>query len=207
MPSHEFRCLGLDLGQSTDYSAACLLTRRVERTGLIGPRDDRIRCRALRRWPLGSDYCEVVSDVLQLPVDVIVVDFGGCGRPVVDLLRREAMRKQYPGRIRPVAIVASDARVRKKTEERGSHWLVPKIDLIAAVSILQEQRMVLLPDIPETKILLQEVRDFRMRYTKKANVQFGNEPGAGRHDDLVLSFALAGWWMIKFGVREAALEC
>lgn len=205
MPELETSILGVDLGQAGDYAAAASVRLRTATPDFVGPPYPKLRCVALRRWPLGTDYCEIVADVLDLRADVTVVDFTGVGRPVVDILRKEAGRRNFRGRIRPVSIVASNARGRMKHEERGSHWIVPKVDLISSIALWQQKRLLALPAVPETKLLIHEMSEFRMRYTKAANMQFGAAPGA--HDDLVIAFGLACWWASRFGTRTLQVVC
>lgn len=201
----ETSILGLDLGQSGDYAAAANVRLRRSGPEFVGPPYPKLRCTSLRRWPLGTDYCDVVSDALDLNTDVIVVDFTGVGRPVVDVMRREAMRRNYRGRIRPVTIAASVAQTRMKTEQRGTHWVVPKIDLVTSIVLWQQRKMLVLPRVPETDNLIKEMKDFRMKYTKAANLQFTAVPSA--HDDLVIAFGLACWWASRFGTRTLQVVC
>lgn len=199
--------LGVDLGQAGDPAAAAMLVRKTYDDAFIGPRYPRLMCRTLREWPLGTDYCQLVSDLLDAPVDVMVVEFNGVGRPVVDMLRREAARRNVEMKIRPVVTAQSNARVKLKTEARGSHWFVPKVDIVTSIVTLVQQRMLVFPDIPEVKTLRQEMADFQMRYSRSANLQFGNVPGAGKHDDLVIALGLACWWMQRFGARRFSVVC
>lgn len=203
------RVLGLDLGQAGDYSAAAC--------GELGSDDDRLPIRkrsrrrkqlrfvALRRWPLGTDYCRVVEDALDLGVESVVVDFTGVGRPVVDLMRRRANERQYAGRIVPVSIVSSSARGRLHHEKRGAYRTVPKVDLISSILLWQQGGLLVLPDVPETKLLLSELANFRMRYTKSANQTYA--AAAGSNDDLVLALGLACWWADRCGRRRLAIVC
>lgn len=197
-----FRIMGLDLGQASDYAAAAILDKRTYPEDFTGPQDQQLRCVALRRWELGTDYNQIVHDVIDVNVDVVVVDFTGVGRPVVDMLRAEARRRHYAGRIRPVTITASSARTKLKSEERGTHWVVPKIDLVSSIVLLQQKDLLRLPRVPEVKQLMKELQDFRMKFTKAANIQLGAEK---QHDDLVIALGLACWWTQRFGVRKLAV--
>jgi len=200
-----FRVLGLDLAQASDYAAACVLERTTVPEDFVGPVDWRLRCKHLKRYPQGTDYCVVVDHVLvNSKADIIVVDFTGVGRPVVDLLRRRANQRHFPGRIRPVILAGSDARARIKSEERGTHWVVPKIDLVSCALILQQRHGLRLPANADTEQLFQEMREFSMRPTPAGNLQLGTErPG---HDDLLIALGLASWWMVRFGIRKPVLQ-
>jgi hypothetical protein len=79
--------VGLDLGQARDHTALAVLEQAGERYNL----------RRLERLPLHTSYPSVVEHVRglvsrpQLRGCNLVVDQGGVGRPVVDLLRQEAL--------------------------------------------------------------------------------------------------------------------
>ena len=82
--------LGLDLGQTTDYSALAVLERPVE-----SPSKEVIYAlRHLQRFPLGTPYTTIVPGVARIAAkpplrgSPLVVDQTGVGRPVVDMLRR-----------------------------------------------------------------------------------------------------------------------
>lgn len=200
------RILGLDLGQSQDPAAAAYIERVTRDPVAIGPRDPRyvrFNCRALRTWKLGTDYTDIVQDVFDVPSDVICVDFGGVGRPIVDMMRKQAMTRKYKGKIRPVQLIGSNARASRKQEARGVHWNVPKIDVVTSIITAQQSGKLLLPDCPETMALLQQLKVFRMRFTKAANMQFGNAPGG--HDDLVIALGLGLWYAQRFATLTPAI--
>src|SRR4051812_33604433 len=92
--------VGLDLGQSQDYTAIAVV-ERAEWAGDFDPvvfadkKEVRLRLRYLEGVPLGTPYPEVgerVGRVVRGPELAgqchLVVDATGVGRPVVDLLRR-----------------------------------------------------------------------------------------------------------------------
>lgn len=200
------KIIGLDLGQAQDPAAAAYVERVTSDPVSIGPRNPnylRYNCRAMRLWSLGTDYTEIVNDVFDIPSDVICVDFGGVGRPVVDMLRKLAMKRKYKGKIRPVQLIGSNARASRKQEARGVHWNVPKIDVVTSIITAQQSGKLWLSDSPETAALLQQLRIFRMRFTKAANMQFGNAPGG--HDDLVIALGLALWYAQRFATLLPAL--
>src|SRR5713101_2531494 len=85
--------LGLDLGQTRDYTAVAALDR--ERHEYEVP--------YLCRFPLGTPYTEIVRSVVRLArrlgdeFDALVVDATGVGPPVVDLLRPHIDRRKLYG--------------------------------------------------------------------------------------------------------------
>lgn len=202
------RIIGLDLGQAQDPAAAAVVDREdKEPLGFIGPRNPdhglRFKCRGLRTWRLGTDYNDIVSDVLDVAADNLVVDFGGVGRPVVDMLRKQAFARKYRGKIRPVQLIGSSGRASQKHEARGAHWNVPKIDVVTSIITAQQSGLLWLPASEDTKALLEQLRVFRLKFTKSANMQFGNAPGG--HDDLVIALGLALWFGQKFGRLQPAI--
>lgn len=198
--------MGLDLGQSTNPASAAVLDKiDREPPGLMGPPNPNFRprldCVSLKIWPLGTDYQDIVDDAINLPCHFMVVDFGGVGRPVVDMLRRQAQLKHYPGKIRPVQLIGSLARASRKQEARGSHWNIPKVDVVNSITQAQQQMWLSLPDMPETQVLLNQLRDFKMKYTKAANLQFG---ATTTNDDIVIGLGLACWYALNY-CRNAAI--
>lgn len=216
-PGHEvsIRVMGLDLGQSTDHCAASVLLKRTISGEFIGPPDRRIVYERVRRYPNRLPYDVVVDNVLVYPLlDILVVEFNGVGRPVVDMLRRRAkeLQQENPGykapRILPVLTAPSRARMHAVEEEGGVSVTVPKIDLVSSINILVQSKTLALGFSQEDqnwKHLIQELRDFQMRYTKAANLQFGNAPGVGKHDDLVISLGLASWFMNQRNAKSPGL--
>ncbi len=206
------RIVALDLGQSTDFCAAAVIDRDdtapepLDLHGPPNPLKGLLRCTALRRWPLHTDYCQVVSDVLDLPADVIVPDACGVGRPIVDLLRREAMKRNCRVKIHPVMTVGSNTKVAStRMEARGLMSSVPKIELVTSLMIAQQQGNLRLPNVPETQQLLHELAGYQLRYSQKGNVQFGNDPKKAPNDDLVVACALGVWYAMRFGVRRLGI--
>lgn len=167
----------------------------------------KLKCISLKRWNIGTDYNDIVNDVLSIPFDFLVPDFCGVGRPVVDMLRREHQLRRHKGKIRPVLTVSSNALARTKSTATGQLYdNVPKIEMVAAIEIAQQQGKLELPPIPETRWLLGELLDYRMRYSKAANQQFGADPHkSNAHDDLVAALGLAVWWCGKAGNRRLSV--
>jgi hypothetical protein len=187
--------LGLDLGQSQDYSALCALqeTTRPRQPIALFQWDCPERqwaCRLLRRWPLGSSYTAIARDVAALvskaPLanqSTLVIDNGGPGRPVCDMLRSA----RPPVEIVALGIVAGDS---VKYTENG--LTVAKARLILNLQVLLEQRrLTFAAGLSEAATLQKELANYRVKVTASANETFSAREG--EHDDLVLAVALAGW--------------
>jgi hypothetical protein len=103
--------VGLDLGQSNDYTALAVV-EKVE-GGLGGERNDPdLHLRHLERYPLRTPYPDMVAQVAALVEDPqlrttrldrrlgqmvldepdLLVDATGVGRPVVDLFRERGLK-------------------------------------------------------------------------------------------------------------------
>ena len=117
--------LGLDLGQTCDFSTIAVL----ERAELMGNWDPVIfawekrillRLRHLERIPLGTPYPDVVQRVKNVTRQVatgglcdLAVDGTGVGRPVIDLLRRSG---------REVSIDAFESEGDEPWQPGGAPW-------------------------------------------------------------------------------------
>jgi hypothetical protein len=179
--------LGLDLGQTKDFTALAVLECQAPETGTEKPD---YALRHLRRFPLGTPYTEIVPALATLvrsgPLaeSPVVVDQTGVGRAVVDLMRREI------GWVVPVTITGGHAVT--VTEERS--FLVPKKELVTCLQVvLQSRRLRIARGLHEAAVLVRELQQFQVKITAAANETFGVWR-EGQHDDLVLAVALACWW-------------
>ena len=82
--------IGLDLGQSQDYTAVSVLAETLD----DGAPKPKYQVGHLERFPLGTPYPDIVRAIVSLTERPelhgdwqLVVDAKGVGRPVVDLLR------------------------------------------------------------------------------------------------------------------------
>jgi hypothetical protein len=214
--------VGLDLGQSSDYTALAILERHctteyVDRTtqtlkvvrnwyGLETvrvpePRPQTLRTYAVRhleRFPLGTPYPRICESLVArfayppLTGANLVVDQTGVGRAVVDMIRQARPRAT----IRPITITAGHSVV-----PDGAGWNVPKKELVSVMQALfQSRRLQVARQLPMAPVLVKELETFRVKITASANETF--EAWRERdHDDLVLAVALAAW-VGEHGVKE-----
>jgi hypothetical protein len=185
--------LGVDLGQSNDFTAISAIeaVRSTEVTwqGAEKPAGETFRVRHLQRLPLGLSYPEQISAVealLRRPPLIdgceLVVDDTGAGRPVSDLLVARGLR---PTR---VTITAGD----NQSSPGRDRWHVAKSLLISHLDArLHTNELKIAPDLQEAAALRDELRDFR-RHVSAAG-RYSYEARTGKHDDLVLSVAIALW--------------
>ena len=185
--------VGLDLGQTTDYTALAVL----ERPGQAGRERAVYALRHLQRFTLGTAYTAIVPIIAKLvstrPLAghvTLIVDQTGVGRAVVDMLRQA-----LPCQIVPVTITGGQ---RVTVTDDGSQH-VPKKELVTGLQLLlQGRRLQIARSLNETGILVRELENFRVKITAAAHETFGAWR-EGQHDDLVLAAALACWWAERGG--------
>jgi hypothetical protein len=150
---------------------------------------------------LGSSYTAFSRDVVALvskpPLakqSVLVVDNGGPGRPVCDLLRAA----QPPVQLVALGICAGDSV--KFTKEHG--LTVAKGRLITTLQVLLEQhRLTFAAGLAEAATLQKELANYRVKVTQAAHEVFNAREG--EKDDLVLSVALAAWYAAERSAADA----
>ncbi len=196
--------VGLDLGQKRDFTAMCVVERRLEMLDAKDPvtwdwvRKTTFHLRHLRRLPLETTYPDVVERVGKLVRSPsmagrceLVVDATGVGGAVVDLLRAARLGCD----VVPVTITGGDT-----ATQVGRAWRVPKRDLILGLQVMFEQGEVeIARNIPETEKFVKELMGMQVKISAAGNDQYGSWRD-GEHDDLVLAAAL-GCWRAKKYVR------
>jgi hypothetical protein len=165
--------LGVDLGQSPDYSAIAT----VDDDG------DVWTLNSLERLPLGLPY--PVKRVTRIEASAgphyIMVDAGGPGRLVIDMMRAGGSAPT------PVVITAR-GRVKRTVSES---WSVPKATLMERMAAAMEQdKLKVACDRYMADVLAAEMRDFVGALTQRGSVTI---EARRTHDDLILATALAMW--------------
>ena len=188
--------IGLDLGQTQDFTALAVLERRAVATPGMKPE---YALRHLGRFPLGTAYTEIVPAVTTLrrqePLRQapLVVDQTGVGRAVVDMLRQTASSV--------IAVTITGGHTVTRAEDGSYH--VPKKELITALQVvMQARRLQIARSLPDASLLVRELQQFQVKITTAANETFGVWRD-GQHDDLVLAVALACWWSERTPPFEA----
>jgi hypothetical protein len=189
---------GLDLGQAADFSAWTILEHAGPSERSYLP-EQHFHARHLDRWPLQTSYTTIVADVVTMLSELakkgdvtLGLDATGCGRPVLDFVRR-ALGKPSPIRLVPIQITGGNQVTRD-----GDIFNVPKRDLASAVQVaLQTGRLKISADLPHTSVLVAELQNFRVKLSLAGHDSYGAGAGeewrTGQHDDLVLSVACALW--------------
>jgi len=189
--------VGVDLGQKRDYTAMCVVERRVRmldeksRVDWNFLRETKYHLRHLERVRLGTTYPEVVRRVVTLARSPtllgkceVVVDATGVGGAVVDLLRAARLGCE----VTPVTITGGHEAVRV-----GREWRVPKRDLIVGLQVMFEKGDVeIAANIPQKEKFVKELMGMQVRVSATGHEQYGSWRD-GEHDDLVLAVAMACW--------------
>jgi hypothetical protein len=179
---------------------AGIVTRRLLPTALCGldvydnrekPKEALHHCRHLQRFKLGTSYPQIVASVRELcnrePLrsnkPVLAIDGTGVGNAVVDLFRQTPINAV----LKPVLIHGGD----KAINEDGI-WRVPKRELVGCVQVaLQTGRLKIASELPDVGILTQELQNFQVSISESGFDSY--EARVGKHDDYVLSVAIALW--------------
>jgi hypothetical protein len=192
--------VGLDLGQSADYTALAVIE-----AGSSGVEE--LRLRHLERYPLRTPYPEIADKVVRLVRDPaltvatevrtevrrrrpeLVVDNTGVGVAVTDLLRERGLT------FRPVTITGGDVARASETQEKGRHYRVPKRDLVAALVVpFHTGTLKVAGSLKLWPTLREELLNFRRKIDLRLAHDSYEHWRESDHDDLVLACALACWW-------------
>ena len=209
--------VGADIGQLRDPTAIVVAEAELQK----GPRRQVIyNVRHAERLPLGTEYPKVAdrvagivrsireaddeerirlwaSDLKPTPIWVMA-DATGVGRPVVELLR-DALTGTG-AYLTAVTFTAGDG----IEGSLGSHELrVSKTFFASRLKSLTQTDRVHLPDTAEARELADELQNYELRVSKKANTILGAFKH-GTHDDLVTALGLAvldesGLWGVQRG--------
>jgi hypothetical protein len=194
--------IGLDLGQTTDFTALTVL----ERSARAGEETIYL-LRHLQRFHLGTSYTSIIELVAKIlgtaPLvgcSTLVIDQTGVGRPVVDMFRRSAIRALV------IPITITGGHTVSLAQDASYH--VPKKDLVSSLRLLLENgRLKIARKLPGVDVLVRELLNFQVKITASANETFGAWR-QGSHDDLVLALALSAWVAEKqIGPNTGPLVC
>jgi len=184
--------VGVDLGQTQDYSAVCMLEQSAQYVQEIHNTVETYKAVYLHRFPLQTEYPVVVQHIKTMFDNQkltirgrLIVDQTGVGRAVTEMMMTEGLK--------PVGITITGGHEIIKTEHGEFH--VPKKDLVTSLAVLlQSGRLKIIKSLPFADTLVSEMENFRV----KLNLRTGNEQfeawREGEHDDLVISLALVAWY-------------
>jgi hypothetical protein len=182
--------LGLDLGQSQDFTALVAL-RREDGPPYSGRPRTSYEVRGIRRWALRTAYTRIAQDVAALverpPLAGCVpgTDATGVGAGVVEIIATARPNAV----LRPVLITSGHA-----VTGDGVTVHVPKIALVSIVTaLLDGDRLAIPATLPEAKTLATELRQFRAKVTAAGRETYEADWRVRAHDDMVLALAIAAW--------------
>ena len=192
--------MGVDLGQSHDPTAISVIhhsVRPLEDWKIDTARhqtrqqvEEHFDVRHLERVPLGTPYPQIVQRVAELlsrpPLRDgcdLIIDETGVGRAVADIFETSGMKPQR------VAITSGN----ETTNPGDRCWHVPKGLLISTVdALLHVGELRFAANLTDAGALAEELKDFRRKVSDAGRATYNAR--TGKHDDLILSIAIALWW-------------
>jgi hypothetical protein len=197
--------VGLDLGQSSDYTALAIVqgVKEVSEEKPGKPWKSSLHLRHLERYPLRTPYTQIADGVAALmrseqlnrdEYDVsrgrtaktrseLFVDNTGVGAGVTDLLKAKGLH-----------FTAITIHGGEKVHRENGAYNVPKKDLVAALEVpFDTGTLKVAEGLPLWPTLKEELLNFRRKQNRTtAHVSYEHWR-EGDHDDLVLACALACW--------------
>jgi hypothetical protein len=175
--------VGVDLGQTADYTAITILEERENNFY------DVRYLERLRNTPYPSIVRRLDHLVKKLPEKPsMAVDATGVGRPVIDMIRDANL----PASVYAITLTGGDAVVRDGMERR-----VPKRDVASTIAVLlQTGRLRIARGLKESETLLRELLNFRVKISLSGHDSY-EAWREKEHDDLVLAVGLAAWLFEK----------
>jgi hypothetical protein len=195
-------CIGLDLGQSNDFTALAIV-ETVAGAGSVTHKKQvpHLHLRHLERYPLRTPYPEIADsvaalvrneDLLRCTTDEmlrsiphypeLVIDQTGVGAPVADLLATRGLT------FRSVTITGGE-KIHGSRRAR-----VPKRDLVSALEVsLQTGNLLVAEGLKLWPVLREEMLNFNRKIDLKTTHDSYEHWRESDHDDLVLAVCLACW--------------
>lgn len=176
--------IGLDVGQQNDYTVLSIIkiTPMVDQLiyGLV----------YLMKFPLRTSYTNVTRTTASLinknfinEEYIMIVDYTGVGRPIVDLLREENL-----------SIIAANI-----TSGSTPNWKnrrevsIPKKDIISSLQVVfQSKRIKIAYNIKLFEDIKKEFINFKAKTSNVGRRSFS--ASGSHHDDIVMSIGLAIWY-------------
>jgi hypothetical protein len=213
--------IGLDLGQSRDYTALIIL----EKVWIRGKMDHRGRAvfehhiREAFRFPLGTPYPDIVGAVKETYLDnpglayeesfpgyglyrakpYLLVDATGVGAAIRDEFQKLGVRSPT---LRPVIITGGV----DENFEKGS-YRVPKSRLLERMQVdAQFGLLKIAGGMEELVTLKRELANVKPKMKPETTYLSYEEIREGEHDDLVLAASLAHWGAHKFQPRPPVMK-
>jgi hypothetical protein len=182
--------IGLDLGQTNDYTAVSILQ----------PVGSKLRLRHLDRLPLGMSYPNQVRAIQALYNKLegrrtLIIDRTGIGRAIYDMFRE--------GGLNPVGVTFTSGektiRLMQKTPtglKPRPEFRTPKLEIVSALNLVMQQgHLQIARGLKYGDVLTNELKDFEMQVRPTGHVSFNAKEGS--HDDVLISVGLVAWWWLN----------
>jgi hypothetical protein len=195
--------VGLDLGQSQDYTALAVIQKVPTYDQQTGKHGSELHLKHLERYPLKTPYTDIADQVKSLlsgppfttpallngrlarPTTELIVDRTGVGVAVTDLLKER--------RLNYIAVTITG--LGQKVNRHGTReYSVPKQDLVSALEVpFHKGTLKVAKGLEGWPKLREELLNFRRKQnTRTAHISYEHWRESD-HDDLVLAAALACW--------------
>jgi hypothetical protein len=195
--------VGLDLGQSADYTALAVVQKVPTYDQQTGKHSSELHLKHLERYPLKTPYTDIADQVKSLLTgppftdDIrygfrirkarteLIVDKTGVGVAVTDLLKER--------RLGFIAVTITG--LGQKVNRHGTkEYSVPKQDLVSALEVpFHKGTLKVAKGLKGWPKLREELLNFRRKQNKTtAHISYEHWRESD-HDDLVLAAALACW--------------
>lgn len=186
--------VGVDLGQSTDYTAIAVIERVTTLTLLDNgdvKQEVNFHLRHLERPPLGTKYTDIATSVVALldqpPLTrdtPLIVDKTGVGTGVLDMFTERGVQPEA------VTITGGDT-----VTHDTHHYKVPKRELVWNLVALNETRRLKFSEgLDLVPALINELVNFKVKIDLKTAHDSYEAWRESIHDDMVLAVALACWY-------------
>jgi hypothetical protein len=195
--------VGLDLGQSQDYTALAVVQKVPTYDKQTGKHASELHLKHLERYPLKTPYTDIADQVKNLltgdpfttpaylngriakPITELLVDKTGVGVAVTDLLKERHLNY----------IAVTITGMGQKVNRTGTReYSVPKQDLVSALEVpFHKGTLKVAKGLEGWPKLREELLNFRRKQNKvTAHIRYEHWRESD-HDDLVLAAALACW--------------
>lgn len=213
--------IGVDLGQTNDYTAICVLEVNARDTGRtktrltdsfsgIGTRqvpetEGSYQVRHLDRLPLGTPYPEQVETVSSVLERIRQHQAENASpwqsdpkpRPPRLIVDQTGVGRPVVDMLRAAGhkgLTAVTIHGGDATSREGRDYRVPKRELVSVVQVLlQTDRLAVAASLPHAQTLTKEMLAFKVTFSQTGHDTYGNDWRENAHDDLVLAVALAAW--------------
>jgi hypothetical protein len=195
--------VGLDLGQSQDYTALAVIQRVPVYDPDTGKHGVELHLKHLERYPLKSFYTDIADSVKSLltgppftdtiqdgfrirrATTQLIVDKTGVGVAVTDILRDRGLN----------FVSVTFTGMGEKVNRHGTRdYSVPRQDIVAALEVpFHKGTLKVAKGLGGWRELREELLNFRRKQNKRTGHIRSEHWRESDHDDLVFAAALACW--------------